>query len=174
MRYFICLLLCIGMIPLNAQSQEKSTQKSTSPISKLFKKQKKTTTGNTDLKDARSDYRSSKRENKAAAAREQAAREEIDVLKAQRKAERTGAATLENTPKEKPIFGLFKKQETESSVQNRNSKTDLKEARKAHQDAKKERKASSAKQQLAREQMDLIKAKKKVAKTERKVGQKNS
>lgn len=170
MKYLICLLLCIGMIPLNAQSQEKNTQKSTSHISKLFKKQEKTTAANTDLKGARSDYRSSKRENKAAAAREQAAREEIDVLKAQRKAQRTGAATVENTPKEKPILGLFKKQEMESSTQNQNTKTDLKEARSAHRDTKKERKASSAKQQLAREQMDLMKAKKKVAKTERRVG----
>lgn len=173
MQYLICLLLCIGMVQLNAQSQEKGTKKSTSPLSKLFKKQEKTKTGNTDLKEARSTFRSSKRNNKAAAARERAAREEIDVLKAQRKAERTGAATVESTQKEKPILGLFKKPEAESKAQNQNTKTDLKEARTTHRDAKKERKAYSAKQQLAREQMDLIKAQKKVAKTERKASKNN-
>jgi hypothetical protein len=174
MKYAVCLLLFLAVgIHLDAQSQEKSNSKSTSPLTKLFKKQNKATTAKPELKDARSEYRSSKKDNKAAAAREQAAREEIDVLKAQRKVDRTGQALETTEAKEKPLLGFLKKTNTASDDQKNNSKTDLKGAKNSYRNAKKERKVTSAKQQLAREQVDLLKAQKKVEKTERKVSKNN-
>ena len=123
-------LLCFGFFT-QAQSNE-SKQKEKDSILNIFKKKDQSTnsaqpnkSGKKVLKDARSDHRDAKKENKAAFARERAAREQLDLLKADRKADQQESRLNESETK-KPILSVFKK---DDSPEAQEQKTALKTAR---------------------------------------------
>lgn len=152
--FFFFFAACPG---LSAQSE--SGEKG-SFLEKLFQKQEAEDPLPDDLRsalqEARRDHREAKKDNKQALAEELAAREKLDQLKAQRKAGRLEESAQEDAP---PLAGLFSSTDPEL-------KDELQEARVVYRLAKKEQKAASARERLARERVDLLKSALKVQRTE--------
>lgn len=143
-----------------AQSEEASNSESKIQLPSFLQKDE----DSHQLADARAAHRQAKKERKLAEAREQAAREAVDVFKANGKLEK-----MEEEPeKTSPIANLFNKNEKATSDPNIKPPSDLKEAKEQYRDAKKATKAAIARERLAREQLDLLQAQRKVEKAERK------
>jgi hypothetical protein len=160
--YFLGLLiLCFfSSVSLHAQSASGAASSKKIQLPDFLQKDE----DGKQLGEARAAHRQAKKERKLAIAREQAAKETLDLFKADGKLER-----VEQEPERtSPIAGLFNKDEKATSNPNNPPPSNLKEARQQYRDAKKVTKAAIARERLARERLDVLQAKRKVEKAERK------